>query len=356
MKKKIFLCLLLAKLSLSAFSQSVVWNADVHSFFDNTEFGHSKVQIPQTMAGTHLAPEIGVSLDTIHSVFAGVDVLHEFGSNKVVDYLNIICYYKFDKAPFRFFMGSFPRADVLDNYPRMFFQDSIKNYRPNINGIFWEIGDSKRYFNVWLDWTSRQTQTRHEAFFMGGSGRYEYKNFYAQFFGYMYHFSVVMNLVIYEPLVDDGLFLTSLGYGFEETLTRPLLDIRMGWSIGLERQRSTRIWHKPNGFLFETKAEYRGLGIFNTYYKGTGQMQFHDEYGSKLYWGDPFYHLKEYNRTDLTIDFFKSDFVTTRMIYSLHFGEKEMYHEQSLYVSFNPDNFSKRVGKKYRYLWSGWFK
>jgi hypothetical protein len=165
-----------------------------------------------------------------------------------------------------------------------------------------------------------------------------------------------MNPLIYEPLVDDGLFLASLGYGFEETLTQPLIDIRMGWSLGLERQRSTNIWHKPNGFLSETKVEFRGLGIFNTYYKGTGQMHFFNDYGNKLYWGDPFYHLTEYNRTDLTIDFLKSDFVSTRMTYSLHFGENEIYNEQALCVSFHPDNFSRKSGNKYRFIWSGWFE
>jgi len=356
MKKSILFFLILGIFTLCTYSQNMVWKADVSSFFDNTEFGHSQVQMPQTMAGTHIAPELGLKLDTIHSVFVGVNIMHEFGSNKIIDFLNLTCYYKYDRAPFRFYMGAFPRKYVLEDYPRMFFQDSIKNYRPNINGLFWEIGDNRRHFNLWLDWTSRQTPLRHETFFMGGSGKYKYKNFYAQLFGYWYHYAGVMNPVVDEPLVDDGLFLTSLGYGFEETLSRPLLDIRIGWSLGLERMRSTNIWHKPNGFLSETKIEYRGLGIFNTYYKGTGQMQFHKEYGNKLYWGDPFYHLNEYNRTDFTIDFFKSDFVSTRMTYSLHFGENMTYHEQALYVSFTPDNFSKKSGKKYQYLWSGWFR
>lgn len=354
MKRKILFSLILS-LSVSCFSQKVLWKADVNSFFDNTEFSYSNVQMPQTMAGTHFAPELGLGFDSIHSIFAGINVLHEFGSDKIIDYFNLTCYYKFENELFRFYMGAFPRKYVLDNYSRMFFQDSIKNYRPNINGIFWEIGNENKYFNVWLDWTSRQTHIRHEAFFMGGSFRYEFRNFYAQFFGYMYHFAGVMDPVIDEPLVDDGLFQTSIGYKLEETKKNPLLDVRVGWALGMERQRSNDIWYKPNGFISETTLEYKGLEIFNTFYRGTGQMQFFEGYRNKLYWGDPFYHLKKYNRTDFIINFIKTDYISTRLTYSLHMGENKTYHEQALYVTFNPDNFSKKKGNKINYIWSNWF-
>ena len=52
-------------LSSEAISQKIDWEAESYSFFDNTEFGNSRIQIPQTMAGTRLAPELGLGWDSV---------------------------------------------------------------------------------------------------------------------------------------------------------------------------------------------------------------------------------------------------------------------------------------------------
>jgi hypothetical protein len=337
-------------------AQDVVWKTGLRSFFDNTEFGGSRVQIPQTMAGVHLAPEIGLSLNGNHRVFAGIDLLHEYGSNKAVGFYDPILYYEYAGAPFRFYAGAIPRHLVLDKYPRMFFQDSISNYRPVINGVFWEYGVNGNYANVWLDWASRQTHQRHEAFFMGWSGRYNHGIFYAQHFGYMFHFAGVMDPVIPEPLHDNGLILTSLGIDLAEKTGFVKLETNLGWSVGLERDRELGIWHKPQGVLSETKVEYRGLGLFNTYYKGSSQQVYYSDHGNELYWGDPVYRSKEYDRIDLYIHFIRTPAVTLKFAYSLHLTEKQMYHEQAFYATFNLDNLkNKKHEKKYQYLWDKWF-
>ena len=70
--KRIFLVVLSCTfLVLPILAQQKVWRVGVNSFFNNTEFGHSELQMPQTMAGVHLAPEIGLSWDSIHRVFVG---------------------------------------------------------------------------------------------------------------------------------------------------------------------------------------------------------------------------------------------------------------------------------------------
>jgi preprotein translocase subunit Sec61beta len=96
-------------LSHEGFSQQLTWNAGLFSFFDNTEFGKSKVKIPQTMAGVMLIPEAGLTWDTIHEVNFGVNLMHEFGSSKPVDKFYTTAYYCYDSNPFRFIMGAFPR-------------------------------------------------------------------------------------------------------------------------------------------------------------------------------------------------------------------------------------------------------
>ncbi|MDR0560006.1 MAG: hypothetical protein LBG92_07525 [Prevotellaceae bacterium] len=338
------------------FSQNFLWNANLRPFFQNTEFGFSKVQMPQTMAGVHLAPEVGVGWDeNKHRIFAGVDVMHEWGSNKMIDFSDITAYYEYDGKPFRFYAGAFPRHLTLEKYPRMFFQDSINNYRPIINGFFLEFNSNRDYLNLWLDWTSRQTTERHEAFFMGWSGRYNFDFLYGQHFGYMFHYAGVMNPQIEEGLHDNGLALTSLGVDFAPKTEFEKLEANIGWSVGLERDRSIGNWHFPHGLVSEIKIEYQGLGLHNTYYRGKSQQVFYGNYGNKLYWGDPIYRSKEYNRSDFYISFLDTDFATIKVIYSLHFTEQTVYHDQSFSASFNLGNLKRKKSKNYRHLWDKWF-
>ncbi|NDV47937.1 hypothetical protein D0T49_12875 [Paludibacter sp. 221] len=355
--KKLYLVILLLGFHLAVCAQEFVWKAGVHSFFDNTEFAHSEVQMPQTMAGVHIAPELGVSWRKQHRILVGLDAMHEFGSNKAIDFIDPIAYYEFDGKPFRFYMGAFPRQIALDRYPRMFFTDSISNYRPTVNGLFWEFYKEKSYINVWLDWTSRQTHERHEAFFMGWSGRYALGVFYAQHFGYMFHFAGVMEPEVPEGLHDNGLILTSLGVDLAAKTGFQKLEINAGWSVGLERDRSfIDKWHTPQGLLSEIKIEYKGLGLFNTYYRGGKQQVFYADHANELYWGDKFYRTKEYNRSDLYINFFKTNVVNVKFMYSLHFTEQTLYHEQALYATFDINNFKKKGNADYEYIWSNWFK
>jgi hypothetical protein len=152
------------------------------------------------MSGIQLVPEIGFKWDSSHFAGAGVNLLHEFGSGEPVDNLYLTAYYEYRKKPFRFLMGAFPRNNVLDKYPRIFFQDSISYYRPNVNGIFWEIHSGKDYLNVWLDWTGRQSSEVREAFFIGLSGKYNLGVFYLQHFDYMFHFAKDL-----DPAGDNGM-------------------------------------------------------------------------------------------------------------------------------------------------------
>jgi hypothetical protein len=353
MKRNFLVIIACVVLLIPVSAQQKVWKLGVNNFFDNTEFGHSQYQIPQTMAGVHLVPEIGLSWDTVHRVFVGVDAMHEYGSNKTVDYINPIAYYEFNSAPFRFIMGAFPRKMVLDDYPQIFFTDSIKNYRPTMTGFCWEYAKGNSYFRAWLDWTSRQTNNRHEAFFMGESAHIAMGDFFLQHYGYMFHFAGMMIPVASDHLHDNGMYLTSLGVDLAKKTGFDKLQTSLGWAVGLEDERDDNpTWLTHHALMSETKVEYRGLGIENSYYKGKGQMSFYDRHRMELYWGDRIYRASQYDRADLYIRFFHNDVVDTKLVYTLHFLEKQMYNEQSLYVTVDLNNLGKKLSKPYRYIWT----
>ena len=336
MQKKCYLSIFLGILTTFSFSQEFVWQADVNSFFNNLEFGGSALKNSQTMTGVHFVPQIGLSYQDNHRIYVGFDAMHEFGSQKTVEYRFPIAYYQFDGKPFSFYMGAFPRKKLIDSYPRMFFQDSINNYRPVINGLFWEIRSQRDdFFNVWLDWTGRQSYEQREAFFVGWSGRHNYGKFYGQQFGYMFHYASSTNPAILEPVQDNALILTSLGINLSEQTKLEKLDVNIGWSVGLDRDRgSHQGWYIAHGFLSEITAQYRSVGLFNTFYHGQRQQPQYNLYQNRLYWGDPTYRAPTYNRTDIYAYFIKNEVVSVKFIYSLHFLEKKIYHEQSLYVVF----------------------
>jgi len=374
MRKKSIILFVFLFIFGSTFSQDFLWKARMHGFFDNCEFGSSQLRNSQTMAGIRIAPEVGLGWET-HRVFVGVDLMREFGSDQLIDYSDLIAYYEYNSprrlaaggetitisidGPFRFYMGNFPRKMALEKYPRMFFQDSIWNYRPLMTGIFWEKRSRDKYFlNAWLDWTGRQTMEKNEAFFVGLSGRYNLNLFYGQLFSYYYHFAANSNPEIAEGLHDNGLVWASLGLDLRKKtgLRFEKLEANIGWTIGVERDRDIGDFHTPQGFLSEIKVEYKGLGLFSTYYKGGGQKVFYDDHGSNVYWGDPFYRSTEYNRSDLYVNFIKTDVVNLKFTYSLHFVEKNIYHEQLFTATFDLDNFRKKREKNYEYIWDNWFK
>ncbi len=333
------LALLLLFLNLSGSGQVPSWHVGFFSFFDNIEFGGSAVKIPQTMSGIQLAPEYGLIWDSIHRVSAGVNLMHEFGSDKGIDKFYPTAYYELDKRPFRFIMGAFPRSVAIGNYSRFFFQDSILYYHPNMNGVFWEYRREHGNLNLWLDWTGRQSKNVHETFFIGLSGKYSFGQFYAMHSGYMYHFARKMNPVFDEAFHDNLLFQTSLGIDLSDKTIFTRLDANAGWITGLERARADNTgWISLNGLLVETRIEYKIIGLFNSFYKGSELMYFYDDHGNNLYWGDPAYRANTYDRSDFYLRFINNKKVNIELTYSLHFLESHVYHEQLLKVNINLNN------------------
>ncbi len=334
MKKILFLIILLVILNYKGRSQEKYWQFGLYSFFDNIEFGQSAFKIPQTLFGLITSPALCVQWDSVHTVVGGVDLLREFGSKNWIDDYFLTAYYKYNKEPFLFIMGAFPRKYALEHYPRIFFQDSLSYYRPNINGMLWDFNYKFLTANIWLDWTGRQDREINEAFLLGLSGKLSKNIFYFQYFSYLNHFAGKLDPVVHESLHDNAQFLISAGIDFSEKTFFDLLELNIGWTLGVDRSRSEHTgWIRQNGFLSEFQVEYRNAGLFNSLYIGEGQMCFYYKHANKLYWGDPIYQAKNYNRSDFYISFLRKKNINAKIIYSLHFAERRIYHEQLLRLS-----------------------
>ncbi|MEI7504948.1 MAG: hypothetical protein WCJ61_16860, partial [Paludibacter sp.] len=177
--------------NFGVFSQEIQWKTGLNYFFDNTEFVRSTLTKDQTMNGVHLAPELGIAYDSVHSVFGGINALKISGSKSFVDKIDFTAYYQYQAQNVKFQAGAFPRAELLSNYSDFFFQDSVRNFRPIMQGFYLKVGNNNSFYNLWLDWVSHQTAVDRETFYIGASAHKSFGLLFADFQSYMFHYANV---------------------------------------------------------------------------------------------------------------------------------------------------------------------
>ena len=343
-------------------AQQLLWRVGLHSVFDNHEFDQFPMRQSTTIAQTHLQPAIGLGLDSLHHrLFVGIDAQKYWASQRIVDRVMPIAYYQFSIPKFDFYVGAFPKRPLLANYPLMLLSDSAMWARPVMNGIFMQYSHSyKNYVNLWLDWIGQQDSLVYESFFVGFSGRLQMGVFYLQNFTYLYH--MVINDIrtdrsgAFNNVKESYKTLLSVGLDFSRKTGMDKLQTDIGISASVERNRGELSDYYPVGLLWQAEAEYRGLEIRNSLYYGKPQMKFYSTFGNYLYWGDLMYRTDFYNRTDLMVNFYKSNILNISLDVSIHWLDKRLVSCQSLKATIDIDNLSNRkIDKSYRYVWDSWF-
>ena len=112
----------------------------------------------------------------------------------------------------------------------------------------------------------------------------------------------------------------------------------MGYHVSLERLRNVGTWHRPQGILIDLLAEWRFLGLRNTFYKGGAQMPFYPLLGAQLNQGDPFYQSPTYNRTDVYAYIFRKSYLNCMASINVHYTPGHCDLQQQLIVRFYLDD------------------
>ena len=202
-------------------------------------------------------------------------------------------------------------------------------YRPNIEGLYggysWNWGQQ----NAFLDWTSRQTDTNHERFMAGTSGRFFFKDFFLSNYFLMSHFA---GKATYDPdhsLRDNMGYNVDVGVDLSRKTFLDSLCIRAGILGSLDRTRSQGdAWQTPAGFLGQATIIYKFAGVSATYYAGEGQT---------FLYGDPFYRLERYGRLDLIVLPFRTGPVQLKLDFGMHFVKGQVDYSQQLWLTFDLD-------------------
>lgn len=328
-----------------AYAQDLQWKAGLNYFFDNTEYEKSSLTQDQTMNGVHFSPELGMSWDSVHSIFGGIDALKVSGSSGFVDKVDFTAYYQYLSYNVKFQAGAFPRTNSLSNYSDFFFQDSVINFRPVIQGIFVQVGSKKAFYNFWLDWVSHQTDIKREAFYVGASAHKSFGVFFADFQSYMFHYANVNPTNPAYHVCDNALAHFSLGTSYSNKQGLDTLLFAIGALAGFERDRGMGDdGYTPIGAVLRANVEYRGFGLKNTLYVGDPRMSLYNKYGGNFYWSNPFYRSKSYFQSKLYVNVLRNTWVNGQFGVNLHFSEQKIFFEQtfSAIVSLNSLSKSKR--------------
>lgn len=332
--KKITSIFLLTFLNMLSFGQTLLTKGNLDFFFDNTEFAGSSYTFDQTMSGLHLRPEIGIGWDKKHAIYTGVDLLKKMGSNSTIDQTVFLAYYQYkDKNTF-FQVGSFAKNNLFDDYSSFFFQDSVKYYRPAVNGLYLKKGDKSRYYKLWLDWTGLQSPTVRESFFLGATAYNEFnKNLFADFQMYVFHYAGTRPSLPDQHVCENILAQASVGYKYSDKNWNKII-VSAGILAGYERNRKyLNDPYIPIGFVRRVDVEYKRWGTENLIYSGKRRMKLYNEFGNQLYWGNPFLRGSFYWQNKLYWNVIKNRNVTGQLSVRNHISQGRVYTEQLFTLS-----------------------
>ena len=326
MNKKFYLLAILLLTSLGSIAQTL----DVHfnglGFLDNREY---KAFVPRsrTYSGTRTQLDFGLNLDSLNHFVVGVNGIHEFGAQPFFLKVNPVAYYSYTSEHWLFNAGEFPREGLLTQVPRAILNDTLRYYRPNIEGLLARYQSSHGYETIYLDWVSRQTATDREQFLFGFAGKYFPKansNFYVAHYFNMLHDAGAEIAVPNDNIRDNGAAQVRLGLNIKQHLF-DTLSVEAGGMISLERTRENEGggFNIPAGFVTSIYAGLnRRLAFFEEFYAGQGQH---------VTYGDSFYEKKFYNRLDIIYTPFLFKGVKGQFIASFHFSPDHFNDNQEAF-------------------------
>ena len=314
MIKKLYLFVFISLItsSITIAQQSVDINFNGLGFMDNREY-KDFVARSRTYSGTRIALDFGLNLDSLNHFIVGANGIHEFGAVPFFLKVNPVAYYKFESAHWLFNAGEFPREGLLDNYPRALLNDTLRYYRPNVEGLLAKYKTDHFTETGWIDWVSRQTDTDREQFLFGFEGKYRpwlSGPFYVTHYVFLEHNAGAAIPIPNDHIQDNGGGEVKLGLDFSKK--QHLLDslsIESGILFSLERTRNVDGLQIPKGFVANAYGSFGRFAIFDEFYAGQG---------SHINYGDSFYEKKFYDRLDLMFTPFLTGHLKGQFILSIH--------------------------------------
>ncbi len=320
---KRLLTIIFILLSIIVKSQTFEYQVLFEGIGDNREF-FSNEAFPQTILGTRGAFELGVEMDG-HRLRGGLSQLFEFGSDIDSQKPKLTMYYQFKDEQTEFIFGAFPRRGKID-FPLAMLTDTLLYYRPNIEGLFGNINWDWGHQNIFVDWVSRQTETNREQFMVGSSGEIGYKNLFIQNYFLMFHDAHTASDIPGDHIKDYAGFALQGGIRTNED-SKLTGYFKAGILASSFRERNvTDGYINAASFFAEAYGNYKNFGVKSVLNSGAGH---------RFAYGDQFYGVKNYLRTDVIWYFINHEKIKGRFNYSFHLIEwNDIDQQQQLSIIY----------------------
>lgn len=344
----ILLSLVLLAVSASRSSaQEILWDADFDFRFDNREYGDpSKMIAPSgTLFGANLRPELGVGWGYDHKLSIGVNLPADMGSENFMGTPELLAYYAYDGSRFKAALGLFPRSRLLGRYSYAFFSDSFRFYHPSIEGCLVQYTSPDWFVELGCDWNGLRSSTRREMFtlILAGEARRDYS--YAGYTATLHHHAASDTA---RGVVDNGLADIYMGIDLGDLFYDIDFAVQVAWIQAYQNDRlHIGVPMLPGGYEIDLNMRRGDIGLRDTFYRGEDIMPYYNlpyedaegsAYGSKLYFGDPFYRVGEsgfYNRLELYWQPKLKDGVNLRISSVHHFDGVHWGWQQVIALSVN---------------------
>jgi len=326
MSKKLYLLIILSVLSFTAANaqDSLDMHFSALGFLDNREY---KAFVPRsrTYSGTRTELDFGLMVDTNNTFIVGTNAIHEFGAQPY--FLNAVpvAYYHYQSKKWLFNAGEFPRAGLIDDYPRAMLNDTLMYYRPNVEGLLARYTTKHFWQSGWIDWVSRQTDTQREEFLFGAEGKYMPDvdgMFYIRDYFLEEHDAGAAILLPTDHIFDNVALEIRAGLNLTKITSLDSLSIEVGNLSSALRERGVDGWQASNGVVLSAYAGYHRIAFFDEFYAGQGSI---------IYYGDSYYEKSFYNRLDVIFTPFLSGHVKGQFVASFHFSPGHFNDNQEVF-------------------------
>ncbi|MCJ8211624.1 hypothetical protein MUY27_18035 [Mucilaginibacter sp. RS28] len=325
-KKHFYLVAILLMLCVQGFAQDLDIHFNGFGFLDNREY---KAFIPRsrTYSGVRTALDMGLNLDSLNHFVVGVNGIHEWGAKPYFLKVDPVAYYRFESKSWLFNAGMFPREGLVSDFPRAMLNDTLRYYRPNIEGLHARYQNAHITFTGFLDWVSRQTNTDREQFIFGQSATYRPSAtgiFYLKDYFMMLHDAGPAVSIPNDHIRDNGAAQVRAGLNLTKFTGLDSLSFEAGGMLSLERTRENNGggFNTPKGFVASAYASYKRMAFYEEFYAGQGHH---------VTYGDSYYEKKLYNRLDIIYTPFLFDHIKGQFILSLHFSPTKFNDNQEAF-------------------------
>ncbi len=327
---------------LDKLQKSITCDVSYDFFADNTEesFGYWDTR---TLFAQSLAPKCGFSFLNQHVYLGGYFILNMGERIPMPTSQNkgygLSLHYDVSYKNFKGYFGIFSRDYLIGKYPLLYYRDDFRFFNPMLNGFLLQHNSDNIKAELLIDWYGGNIQKRIDEFLVEAffeQSLFENLLYYGAS-ALLYH---TKNPEILNPnssVLDVFLldrFYYNLYVGSNLLQFMPYLDkadVKLGILGSVERKRRESSGAEPfsfaaGGFL-DIEGEFRGFGIYNSFYVGDSHYKYFSEYGESIYSGLPFYQANVYDRIE---GYYEHRWNSVALRFSLIFHFMKDFHNASL--------------------------